>query len=60
MLLCIDLGNTNITLGVYDGDELVSHWRLSTDHHKMPDEYGMVLLSLLSHAGHRPQAIDHI
>jgi len=60
MLLCIDLGNTNITLGAYDGDELVCHWRINTDHHKMPDEYGMLLLGLLAHSGHRPQAVSSI
>jgi type III pantothenate kinase len=60
MLLCIDLGNTNITLGLYENGELHSHWRLNTDHHKMPDEYGILLLSLLAHAGHRPQEVTGI
>src|SRR5512136_2881278 len=60
MLLCIDLGNTNITLGLYEDDDLHYHWRLNTDHHKMPDEYGMLLLSLLAHAGHRPQEVTGI
>jgi type III pantothenate kinase len=60
MLLCIDLGNTNITFGLYDGDDLNCHWRINTDHHKMPDEYGMLLLSLLAHAGHRPQDVTGI
>ncbi|MGI5916907.1 MAG: type III pantothenate kinase [Anaerolineae bacterium] len=52
MLLCIDIGNTNITLGLYHGDDLVAHWRLSTDYHKMPDEYGVMLMTLLSHRGY--------
>ena len=60
MLLCIDLGNTNITLGLYEDDDLHYHWRLNTDHHKMPDEYGMLLLNLLAHAGHRPQEVTGI
>jgi type III pantothenate kinase len=51
MLFCIDLGNTNITLGLYDGDHLHGNWRIKTDHHKMPDEYGILMLSLLAHAG---------
>lgn len=51
MLLCIDIGNTNVTMGVYDGEELVAHWRLSTDHQKMPDEYGLLLLNMLAHRG---------
>jgi type III pantothenate kinase len=32
MLLTIDVGNTNLTLGLYEGDQLVRHWRLATDH----------------------------
>ncbi len=50
MLLCIDVGNTNTVVGVYEGDDLVAHWRFSTDHGRMPDEYGMLLLNMLHHA----------
>lgn len=55
MLLTIDIGNTNLTLGLYNGAELGRHWRLATDHARMPDEYGLQLLGLLQHAG-RTQA----
>lgn len=51
MFLAIDVGNTNITLGLYDGDELGPRWRLATDHDRMPDEYGITLISLFQHAG---------
>lgn len=51
MLLTLDLGNTNLTIGLYDGGTLVHHWRLATDHARMPDEYGLQLLGLLQHAG---------
>ena len=47
MLLIIDLGNTNLTIGLFDNDELKAHWRLATDHKRMPDEYGLQLHSLL-------------
>ena len=50
MLLTIDIGNTNVTLGVYAGEALGPRWRLATDHHKMADEYGILLTSLLAHA----------
>lgn len=53
MLLTIDVGNTNLTLGLYEGDKLDPHWRLATDHARMPDEYGLQFLGLLEHA-HRP------
>ncbi len=50
MLLCIDIGNTNIMLGLYANHELGARWRLSTDHERMPDEFAMQLLGLLSYA----------
>ena len=50
MLLTIDIGNTNVTLGLYDGDVLGSHWRLATDHARMPDEYGLQFQGLLQNA----------
>ncbi len=46
MILCIDIGNTNIKLGLYDGSKLVTHWRINTDEKKLADEYGVLLLSL--------------
>ncbi len=60
MLLCIDVGNTNVTLGVYDGEALITHWRLSTDHQKMPDEYGMILSSLMAHRALTPADITGV
>ena len=51
MLLAIDVGNTNVTLGLYEGDKLNPHWRLATDHNRMPDEYGLQFLGLLQNAG---------
>lgn len=60
MLLALDLGNTNLTIGLYEGDKLVYHWRLATDHDRMPDEYGLQLLGLLTHAGRTPADLDGI
>ncbi|MBF8256749.1 MAG: hypothetical protein HW375_1656, partial [Anaerolineales bacterium] len=51
MLLTIDIGNTNITLGLYEGEARRAAWRLATEHERMPDEYGLQLLGLLEHAG---------
>lgn len=52
MLLTIDIGNTNITFGVYnDSQTLQHHWRMKTDHDRMPDEYGIIMLGLLRHEG---------
>jgi len=51
MLLAIDIGNTNITLGVFEGERLRATWRVSTRVDQMTDEYAVSLLDLLSHQG---------
>jgi type III pantothenate kinase len=48
LLLVIDVGNSNIVLGIYDGEALVRHWRISTDKSRTSDEYGVMLNSLFS------------
>lgn len=60
MLLAIDVGNTNVTIGLYKGDRLANHWRLATDHARMPDEYGLQLLGLLEHIGRTPADLTGI
>jgi type III pantothenate kinase len=60
LLFVIDIGNTNITLGVYAGEELATHWRLATEHERMPDEYAMVLLNLFAHHGFAPGAVGGV
>jgi type III pantothenate kinase len=60
MLLAIDVGNTNITLGLYDGDDLGPRWRLATDHNRMSDEYGIMLINLFTHAGVTAEAVHGI
>ena len=47
MLLAIDIGNTNIKIGVFDGDELKATWNVATGIHRTTDEYGGVLLNLM-------------
>ena len=42
MLLVIDVGNTNIVLGIFKDQELVDHWRVSTDRLRTTDEYGVL------------------
>lgn len=51
MLLTIDVGNTNITLGLYEGDTLGPRWRIATEHQSMPDEYGLKFVGMFNHAG---------
>ncbi|NJP04487.1 MAG: type III pantothenate kinase [Chloroflexaceae bacterium] len=47
MLLTVDIGNTNIKLGVYDHDTLVAYWRIVTDRCKLADEYAVLVHNLL-------------
>jgi len=47
LLLVIDAGNTNIVLGIYDGEQLLRNWRISTDKSKSADEYGILFNNLL-------------
>ena len=51
MLLAIDVGNSNTVVGVFDGDELVEHWRLSTDVERTSDELILSLAGFLGFAG---------
>ena len=60
MLLTIDVGNTNITFGLYGGDTLNGRWRISTNHNRMPDEYGLMLINMLKYDNLKPEDIDGI
>jgi type III pantothenate kinase len=60
MLLAIDLGNTNIKYGVFDGDKLVASFRVSSRISRTADEYGSVLVGLLSDRGISKSDIDGI
>jgi type III pantothenate kinase len=50
-LLAVDVSNTHTKIGVYNGDRLVRHWRVRTEHERTADEYGVLLLGLFGAAG---------
>jgi type III pantothenate kinase len=58
MLLAIDIGNTNITLGMFQGEQLRATWRLAPDVNRLADEYGVLMISLLSQEGLGKSDID--
>lgn len=58
MLLTMDLGNTKVALGAYDGDRQVAHWRLTTDLNRTADELGLLLVQLLEHRGLPLQGVE--
>ena len=51
MLLAIDVGNTNITLGLFDGEAIVGSWRVETVRTRTSDEYGLLIRLLLEQSG---------
>lgn len=60
MLLAVDVGNTNIVIGVYKGTQLVASWRIATEGHRQADEYAMLLRSLLEHNRLSFASINHL
>jgi type III pantothenate kinase len=60
MLLAIDIGNTNTSLGVFEGDKLLVHWRLTTDHARTADEWGVLARNLFALSSLDFKAIDAI
>lgn len=48
MLLAIDVGNTTITIGLFEDERLRATWRIATDHQRLADEYAILLLGLLA------------
>lgn len=60
MLLAIDIGNTNIVAGVFDGKSLIHSWRLQTVRDRTSDELGLLVEGLFAHSGILPSAISAI
>ena len=60
MLLTIDVGNTNITMGVFRGEELLGMFRMTTKRPRTSDEYGMTICGILEHRGIDPKQIDAV
>ena len=60
MLLAIDVGNTGIGLGLFEGDEMIISWRMATSISRMPDEYASLLLPLLHQEGIKTSDITDV
>ena len=60
MLLAIDIGNTTIQLGLFDGAKLGPTWRIATSHDRLADEYGVLLRALLRTREIDPQTIQAV
>lgn len=60
MVILLDIGNTNIKIGVVKEEKLVKTWRIASDHNKTADEFGMVFLELLSSEGYTFDLVEGI
>jgi type III pantothenate kinase len=58
MLLCIDVGNTNIVLGVAKQDRILAHWRIRTEKDATPDEIGITMTNLFKASGLRMEEVS--
>ena len=59
MLFCIDIGNTNIVLGVTDSDRIVYHWRIRTEKEITADELGIMVANLFQSVGMRMEQVKN-
>jgi type III pantothenate kinase len=60
VLLALDAGNSNITIGAFDGERLASQWRLLTVHEQTADEWGILFRNLFAPAGLDIESVDGI
>ena len=60
MLFCIDIGNTNIVLGVTDQDRILDHWRIRTEKDVTADELGILIDNLFNSSNIKQRDISHI
>ena len=60
MLLAVDVGNTNTVLGVFQKEELVAHWRLTTARDQTVDEYGILTRNLFTLGGLDPTDVHNV
>ncbi len=60
MLLSIDIGSTNIKLGLFEGEKMRCRWRILTDRSRLADEYGVLVLNLFATEGVTPAQIDGV
>lgn len=60
MLLAFDVGNTNITLGVFDNEELLGSFRITTKLPRTSDEFGLLIIDLIRQIDVTPSDINDV
>ena len=60
MILTLDIGNTNIKTALFNGEEMVKYWRVSTNKMYSSDEYGILFINLFKHEGLDPSKVEGV
>jgi len=60
LILVVDVGNTNIVMGIFKGEKLISNWRISTSSERTSDEMGLLLLQFFNHAQVNPNDVKDV
>src|SRR5438552_7159593 len=60
MILAFDVGNTELTIGLFSESEIRGHWRVMTDVARTPDEFGVMLRSLLAARDFPPSVVESV
>lgn len=60
MLLAVDIGNTNIVFGLFEDEQLMTHWRILTESNRTTDEYWVLVVEFLRLNSIGPESIHHI
>ena len=60
MLLAVDVGNTDVTFGVFDGEKLAARFRFTVQVPRTSDEYGELLCNILEQKGYKPDDITEV
>jgi type III pantothenate kinase len=60
VILAVDVGNTNIVLGVFEEDKFIGYWRLATETRRTADEYSILIDALLKRLGEKAERVSSI
>lgn len=60
MIFVMDVGNSHIKCGIFEGDKLINSWRMATKMERTADEYGIRIEAFFHHAGHEPKEVKGI
>ncbi|NLT96768.1 MAG: type III pantothenate kinase [Christensenellaceae bacterium] len=60
MVFVLDVGNSNIKCGLFDGDRLVNSWRIATKLERTADDYGIRIMAFFNHLGRKPDEVEGI